>query len=243
MLPTAQGSLRLFTAFGVTVFIHWSWFLIAAILVGTPGGKVLFGDWLWHAAAYMTLFGIVMLHEFGHALACRSVGGLADRIVLWPLGGVAYVQPPPRPGAVLWSIAAGPLVNVLLVPVTFGLLVAAGRYEGAFEQYGDLERYLYVVFVMNLSLLVFNMLPVYPLDGGQMLQALLWYGIGRTRSLRVSAVIGMIVAAVGAAAALWAGYTWLVIIAVFIGWQSFNGWIYARRLAEYERLQRQNDLL
>ena len=49
-----------------------------------------------------------MLHEFGHALACRQVGGQADLIVLWPLGGVAYVNPPPRPGALLWSIAAGP---------------------------------------------------------------------------------------------------------------------------------------
>jgi Zn-dependent protease len=58
-----------------------------------------------------------LFHEFGHALACRQVGGQADLIVLWPLGGVAYVSPPPRPGALLWRIAAGPLVNVLLVPV------------------------------------------------------------------------------------------------------------------------------
>ena len=48
---------------------------------------------------YLALFSIVLLHEFGHALACRQVGGKADQIVLWPLGGVAYVAPPPRPGA------------------------------------------------------------------------------------------------------------------------------------------------
>ena len=57
------------------------------------------------------------MHEFGHALACRQVGGKANQIMLWPLGGVAYVSPPQRPGAMLWSIAAGPLVNVVLVPV------------------------------------------------------------------------------------------------------------------------------
>ena len=56
-------------------------------------------------------------HEFGHALACRQVGGSANQIILWPLGGVAYVNPPQRPGATLWSIAAGPLVNVALLPV------------------------------------------------------------------------------------------------------------------------------
>ena len=52
-----------------------------------------------HAYLFLGLFLIVTLHEFGHALACRQVGGKADQIVLWPLGGVAYVAPPPRPGA------------------------------------------------------------------------------------------------------------------------------------------------
>ena len=80
---------------------------------------------------YLALFVIVLLHEFGHALACRQVGGQADQIVLWPLGGVAYVAPPPRPGATLWSIAAGPLVNVVLVPVLTILWFWAPRLVGA----------------------------------------------------------------------------------------------------------------
>lgn len=75
----------------------------------------------WNIAEYLALFGIVLLHEFGHALACRQVGGKAERVVLWPLGGIALVQPPPRPGALLWSIAAGPLVNLVLVPLTWCL--------------------------------------------------------------------------------------------------------------------------
>ncbi len=240
MLPTAQGSLRLFRAFGVDVFVHWSWFIVAAYLFGMPGGKGLFGQWLWHVATYMTLFAIVLMHEFGHALACRSVGGLADRIVLWPLGGVAYVQPPQRPGAVLWSIAAGPLVNVVLVPITLAMVLGAGLLGGNLPRSNDMERYLTIVFIMNLSLLAFNLLPVYPLDGGQMLQALLWFFIGRTKSLMIASATGMVVAAVGGAAALLAGEVWLMIIAAFIGWQSFNGWVYAKRLAEYERLQQES---
>ena len=72
---------------------------------------------VWPVLEYLALFVIVLVHEFGHALACRQVGGQANQIVLWPLGGVAYVAPPPRPGATLWSIAAGPLVNVVLAPV------------------------------------------------------------------------------------------------------------------------------
>ena len=70
-------------------------------------------------------FLIVLLHEFGHALACRQVGGTANQIVLWPLGGVAYVNPPQRPGATLWSIAAGPLVNVALLPSFAELMMSA----------------------------------------------------------------------------------------------------------------------
>src|SRR5438477_7968109 len=72
---------------------------------------------VWGVLEYLSLFVIVLIHEFGHALACRQVGGVANRIVLWPLGGVAFVNPPRRPGAYLWSIAAGPLVNVALIPI------------------------------------------------------------------------------------------------------------------------------
>ena len=81
----------------------------------------------WNALEYLALFAIVLLHEFGHALACRQVGGRAEQIVLWPLGGVAYVDPPQRPGATLWSIAAGPLVNVVLAPLLIGSYWLAAR--------------------------------------------------------------------------------------------------------------------
>ena len=60
----------------------------------------------WNVLEYLSLFLIVMLHEFGHSLACRQVGGQANQIVLWPLGGVAYVNPPQRPGA---TLGASPL--------------------------------------------------------------------------------------------------------------------------------------
>ena len=112
----------------------------------------------------------MLLHEFGHALACRQVGGQADRIMLWPLGGVAFVQPPPRPGAHLWSIAAGPLVNVALVPVTIVAYVLANR-AGLRQVNPDFVHFLLSIGFINFGLLVFNMLPVYPLDGRQILQA------------------------------------------------------------------------
>src|ERR1051325_5213562 len=114
MMPQRQGSFHLFRLAGIDLYLHWSWFLVAAFEISARSKS--YSSIFWNVLEYVALFLIVALHEFGHSLACRQVGGIANRIVLWPLGGVAFVDPPPRPGAVLWSIAAGPLVNVVLAP-------------------------------------------------------------------------------------------------------------------------------
>src|SRR5437899_5401658 len=160
MTSMRQGSIHLFRIAGVDVFLHWSWFLVAAFEIS--GRTRTYSSLSWNILEYLALFSIVLLHEYGHALACRQVGGIANRIVLWPLGGVAYVNPPPRPGALLWSIAAGPLVNVVLLPVTFGLLILV---QGAVPEPAPARAFCEHVAVINAMLLVFNMLPIYPLDG------------------------------------------------------------------------------
>src|ERR1700733_999044 len=179
-MPTGrQGSIHLFRFAGVDLFLHWSWFLVAAYEIQARATR--YSSIYWNVLEYLALFLIVMLHEFGHALACRQVGGTANQIVLWPLGGVAYVNPPPRPGATLWSIAAGPLVNVVLVPVIYVILML-GRSSGWSETAPDLLRLLRSIFYINAGLLIFNILPIYPLEGGQILRSLLWFVLGRARS-------------------------------------------------------------
>src|SRR5579859_1615597 len=171
-MPSArQGSIHLFRFSGIDVFLHWSWFLVAAYEIQTRKGA--YSSVTWNVLEYLSLFLIVMIHEFGHALACRQVGGKANQIILWPLGGVAYVAPPPRPGATLWSIAAGPLVNVILAPVLTFLLVLGGSTWG--DEMPNAYGLLRAICFINYGLLVFNLLPIYPLDGGQILRALLWY--------------------------------------------------------------------
>src|SRR3981081_4011907 len=121
-MPTSrQGSIRLFRFSGIDVFLHWYWFVVGADAITVRRRS--YSSLTWNLLEYLALFLIVTLHEFGHSLACRQVGGQANQIVLWPLGGVAYVDPPPRPGATLWSIAAGPLVNVVLAPIFWVLLI------------------------------------------------------------------------------------------------------------------------
>src|SRR5437868_4633881 len=162
-MPTArQGSIRLFRYSGINVFLHWSWFLVAAFEVSTRSRN--YSSVTWNVLEYVALFVIVLLHEFGHALACRQVGGIANQIVLWPLGGVAYVNPPPRPGPTLCSIAAGPLVNVVLIPVLYLIGMLSRSLSPALAP-TDVRALLHAIWMWNIVLLGFNLLPVYPLDG------------------------------------------------------------------------------
>src|SRR5215469_16376005 len=151
-----QGTIRLFRISGIDVFLHWSWFLVAIFEIQSRNGN--YSSITWNVLEYLALFAIVTTHEFGHALACRQVGGRADRIVLWPLGGVAYVDPPPRPGATLWSIAAGPLVNVALAPVLY-LLLSGARAAGWQDSLPDVYLLLRALLRTDIVLFVFNMLP------------------------------------------------------------------------------------
>jgi Zn-dependent protease len=238
---SSQGSLRLFRFSGIEVFLHWSWFLVAVYEIQTrDGGR--YSSIQWNILEYLGLFLIVLLHEFGHALACRQVGGRANRIVLWPLGGVAYVDPPPRPGATLWSIAAGPLVNVALVPVILGLGYV-GRHAGWYHLAPDLPVLLKWISVINISLFGFNILPIYPLDGGQILRSLLWFVFGRARSLMIAASIGLagVVGFVGLA--VWLRSVWFGALAAFMLLNCWSGLKQARALLTIAKLPRREGFL
>ena len=235
MTSLQRGTFKLFRFAGIDLFLHWSWFLVAAYEISDRGRS--YTSLTWNALEYLALFLIVMLHEYGHALACRQVGGRADRIVLWPLGGVAYVQPPPRPGAMLWSIAAGPLVNVALLPVLSALLMLGRSLRWA-DAMPNAYVLLRAVGFINLVLLVFNLLPIYPLDGGQILRSLLWFWVGRARSLMIATVIGFVGVGGLILAALWMHSVWFGIIAAFILINCWGGLRQAQALARRAKLPR-----
>ena len=235
-MPTSrQGSIRLFRFAEIDVFLHWSWFLLAFYEINARKGR--YSSIGWNVAEYLALFLIVTLHEFGHSLACRQVGGQANQIVLWPLGGVAYVNPPQRPGATLWSIAAGPLVNVVLAPILMGI----GRVSllwGWYAAVPDLRTLIHAIFYIDVGLLIFNILPIYPLDGGQILRALLWFVLGRARSLMVATILGFVGIAAFFGFALWARDSWLGVIAVFMLMNCWSGLQHARALLQFAKLPR-----
>jgi Zn-dependent protease len=230
-----QNALRLIRVKGIDVSLHWSWFLVAAYEIAGRQGA--YSSVVWNVFEYVALFLIVTLHEFGHALACRQVGGLANQIVLWPLGGVAYVNPPQRPGAMLWSIAAGPLVNVALVPVllVIGRLMRAAGFA---QTMPDIFLLVRTIAIINLGLLIFNMLPVYPLDGGQILRSLLWFTLGRARSLLAAVVIGFLGVAGLGLLAIRSQSIWMGFIAAYILMYCLRGWKQAQALMHFAKLPR-----
>jgi Zn-dependent protease len=233
-MPTNKGSFKIFSLAGIDVYIHWAWFLAFWYLSSRPHQ---YSNYVWNALEILSLFLIVLIHEFGHQLACRSVGGKTHDIVLWPLGGVAYVSPPQRPGAQLWSIAAGPLVNVLLVPI-LSVLVSVSSHLHWYDTNPNAYDLLHNIWVINIVLLIFNMLPIYPLDGGQILRSLLWFVFGRANSLLAASVIGFIGVAGLIGLAVYQQSIWLGFIAAFIAMNCWGGWKQAQALTRLAKLPR-----
>jgi Zn-dependent protease len=145
-------SLSLGNWFGVPVNLHWSWLLFMFIVAySNPMFGLLFG----------VLFLIVLLHEFGHCLAGRYYGIEAQNVTLYPFGGVALMKMPTSSKQEIVVALAGPAVNVALIPLLW--LCNYAYPHDLIKQICDL----------NLVILCFNLLPVFPMDGGRVFRALL----------------------------------------------------------------------
>lgn len=225
------GTIPLFRFARIQVSLHFSWFLVAVYQLTSRNHG--YRSPVFAVYEYLGLFLIVLLHEFGHAFACRSVGGTANYILLWPFGGIAFVRPPPRPGAELWSIAAGPLVNVVLIPILLFARIVTEK-TGLDVTAPDFHRLIYMTLIINIGILIFNIMPIYPLDGGQILRSLLWFPFGRIKSLRMASAIGLIGGVTLVAFAVWSGSLLYILMTFFLVSQAIAGWKQARILEEQE---------
>jgi Zn-dependent protease len=173
----------------------------------------------------LTLFACVVLHELGHSLVARRLGIPVREIVLLPIGGMAMmVRTPRRPLHELLIAAAGPLVSGLLAAAFFGLLavsypdVARAPFQLVDPRRGELSALTLLAWlaVSNLGLLLFNLLPAFPMDGGRMLRAILASFLGFRRATRIAAALGQIFAMLLGAYAVANGLVLQAVVAVFI---------------------------
>lgn len=188
------------------------------------------------ALALGSLFLLVLLHEFGHCIACRRVGGEADEILLWPLGGLAMCRPPHHWKADLITTIGGPMVNVLLVPVLGGAILLTGGTMDAllFNPFNPATAWasyvtsfwtgwLWWAYFVNWMLLAFNVLtPAYPMDGGRMLQGILWRSLGYRRATTIACQVGLFAAGVMLILGMVSNQSTLVAVAILCGITCFQ---------------------
>jgi Zn-dependent protease len=222
-------SWRLGTAFGINIFVHWSFAILPIwVLFEHWGNAVRVAVALAFIAA---LFSFVVLHELGHALAARYFGIQTRDITLYPIGGVARLERmSEKPWEELCIALAGPVVNaglaVLLLLATVlaflfwntgGGLVTAALVTGNAEAVGlDIVTFLGGLALANVVLGVFNLLPAFPMDGGRVLRALLAMRMSRLRATEIAANIGAGLALLLALLGLAGGGLMMFLVAAFV---------------------------
>lgn len=212
----SSGSIKLFEAGGTAVRLHPTFFLLliwVAAVHWIDGGAQAAARGVLFVAI---LFACVVLHEFGHILMARRFGIRTPDITLLPIGGVAAMERmPEKPSEEILVALAGPAVNVVIFAVLFLILGRVADVTSIGELEGTREGFLAQVAMANLALVIFNLIPAFPMDGGRVLRALLSMRYDRARATRLAATIGQALAIFIGVIGLM-GNPFLLLIAVFI---------------------------
>ena len=202
----------------VTFFILLAYFLLSAF---TRTGSMLVG--LINVALVLITFAIVVMHELGHSMAARRFGIATRNIMLLPIGGVASLERmPEKPSEELTVALAGPAVNLVLALVFAGI-----RYLGYGVWFGEdfyggswPELLLQWLVTLNGGLLIFNLIPAFPMDGGRVLRALLSFKYDYLRATEIAVKVASFMAAAFVVYALFGGGGFMM---VFIAWFVWRG--------------------
>jgi Zn-dependent protease len=211
-------SWKLGTLGGVGIYVHSTCLLLVALQLFAP---LVAGGWPlaeYRLALYVAVLGCIVLHELGHAWMARRYGIATRDITLYPIGGVASLEGmSEKPSEEFWIALAGPAVSVVIAAILRLLTLILPDWFPTQETAGFQPGYLVChLALINVGLVVFNLLPAFPMDGGRMLRALLSGPLGRLRATRIAASIGSVLArALGIGGAL-TGQILLVLVAAFV---------------------------
>lgn len=217
-MKNLKWSLPLGQIAGIKIYIHWTfliligWIFLSQIQKGQ--------NWQQASVAVLfilTLFLCVILHEFGHALTAKIYKIQTKSITLLPIGGLAQMESlPEKPLQELWVALAGPLVNVVIAIGLYVYLFTTNNIPDLNEIAKlDNTYFLFNLFVANVVLAVFNLIPAFPMDGGRVLRALLSFRFNRARATKIAATLGQILAIGFVFLGIFSNF-WLIFIGIFI---------------------------
>lgn len=225
-----SGSFFLGRWFGINVRVHFTLLIVIIYRIQdivVEQGYFLGKDRFWIAAVVVLGFFLsILLHEFGHSLACRFFKGDADEILMWPLGGLAYCRPPFHPTAHLVTTVAGPMVTLVLW-LLLEVVVPQLHKSGAIALPGQMLVVSKWLGNWNYFLLLFNLLPAFPMDGGRALRDLLWHFVGYTKATLFAVWLGRVIGALmvacglgvipeGVLPAVFQSGIWMVLLGAFV---------------------------
>lgn len=197
-----KGSLNLGRIAGIRVEVHWTFLLLIGwiVLVGLSRGSAT-STILWNITFILLLFVCVVMHEFGHALTAKRYNIPTKKITLLPIGGVAsFEEMPEDPKQELLVALAGPAVNIVIalllipfIPIEYYFGQDPETLQETMSAVGP-GNLLFYLFVANVMLVAFNLLPAFPMDGGRVLRALLTMRMDRVRATQIAALLGQTLA-------------------------------------------------
>lgn len=226
-------SINLFRIRGIQLAVHASFFLLLAYAAGVGWWQAGLYGLLWSVVMLCTFFSCVVLHELGHSFTAMHYGIRVRRIMLMPIGGMAELEEMPRqPSRELWITLAGPAVNFAIAGVLWALGGVPRWPFGGYEFPDTLAGFTDLLLTWNLLMGCFNLAPVFPMDGGRILRAVLATRLPYLRATFWAASVGKVLAVAGVLVALFGFERPLPLIAVLFTFIFFVG------EAEYRAAQR-----
>ena len=179
-----KRELKLFTWFDVPVYANWTAAILLFLVVSGLG-------WFVGLAAIFS----ILLHEYGHILTARHYGYKTDRVSIFMLGMAAHIRAIPKKGQEAIMALAGPMVNFAIASVILGSIWTAAAIDPTWVLVDKINEPLKMLALVNIVLGIFNLLPMYPLDGGRVIRGTLGaIGVGRLRATQTVAVFSTILA-------------------------------------------------
>jgi Zn-dependent protease/predicted transcriptional regulator len=234
-----RSSIRLGRVFGIEIGLHYSWFLIALLIVMSLSSQFqashaewgLYVIWALSILTAILFFVALLAHEMSHALVARARGLNTKAITLFALGGVAQIEKEPEDAKTEFLVGiVGPLSSAVIGLVSIGIAWAVGWRIGATPETPLLAMFVWLGYI-NLSLAAFNMIPGYPLDGGRILRSILWmFSHDVVRATKMASNVGKVIALLFIAFGIFGffhpvfGPFWIYFSGLGGLWMAFIGW-------------------